>query len=59
MKRAQIDKSFGLSGATRLAPCNLLPLSHSLEKLCPMAGLNMSPSPKRVKQNTHIGCLAL
>lgn len=35
MKRAQIDKSFGLSGATRLAQCNLLPLSHSLGKLCP------------------------
>lgn len=48
MKRAQIDKSFGLSGATKVAQCNLLPLSHLLPKPgpCRVAGLNMSLSLK-------------
>lgn len=54
MKRAQNDKSFRLSGATKLALCNLLPLSHSLGKL-PYGRTEHEPSHKRAKQNTHIG----
>lgn len=56
MKRAQLGKSNGLSGATKMA----LPPSHPPFKKAQMYAYSRTeyePDIERVKLNTHIGCL--
>lgn len=61
MKRAQLDKSCGLSGATKMALCNLPP-SHPFFRKAQILAYSRTEYELdigRVKQNTHIGCLPL
>lgn len=59
MKRAQLGKSHGLSGATKMALCNLPPSHPPFKKAQTQAHsrTECEPDIEMVKQNPLIGCL--
>lgn len=61
MKRAQLGKNHGLSGATKMALCNLPPSYPPFKKapMQPYSRAECEPDIERMKQNTHIGLSAL